>query len=46
MNFNVRPLIETDLPEADRNFRLAFGTFLGLPDPQSFAGDADCVRSR
>jgi GNAT superfamily N-acetyltransferase len=46
MNIHIRPLRETDLPEADRIFRLAFGTFLGLPDPLSFAGDADYVRSR
>ena len=42
----VRPLAEADLPEADRIFRLAFGTFLGLPDPAGFAGDADYIRSR
>lgn len=37
---------ESDLEEADRIFRLAFGTFLGLPDPMSFAGDADFVYTR
>jgi GNAT superfamily N-acetyltransferase len=37
---------ESDLQEADRIMRLAFGTFLGLPDPMSFAGDADYVRTR
>ncbi|MGH3933799.1 MAG: GNAT family N-acetyltransferase, partial [Pseudonocardiaceae bacterium] len=42
----VRPLAETDLVEADRVMRLAFGTFLGLPDPMAFMGDGDCVRSR
>lgn len=42
----VRPLAEEDLPEADRIMRLAFGTFLGLPDPSSFMGDADYVRTR
>ena len=26
--------------------RLAFGTFLGLPDPMAFMGDADYVRTR
>lgn len=36
----------TDLDEADRVFRVSFGTFLGLPDPSAFAGDADYVRSR
>jgi pimeloyl-ACP methyl ester carboxylesterase len=29
----IRPLAETDLAAADRIFRLAFGTFVGLPDP-------------
>ena len=42
----VRPLREGDLAEADRIMRLAFGTFLGLPDPAGFMGDADYVRSR
>ncbi len=32
-----RPLREADLPEVDRIFRLAFGTFIGYPDPLSFA---------
>jgi predicted N-acetyltransferase YhbS len=42
----VRPLQEADLGEADRIMRLAFGTFLGLPDPMAFMGDADHVRTR
>ena len=42
----IRPLLEADLAEADRIMRLAFGTFLGLPDPGTFMGDADYVRSR
>jgi predicted N-acetyltransferase YhbS len=42
----IRTLREEELPAADRIFRLAFGTFLGLPDPMDFAGDADFVRSR
>ena len=46
MDITVRPLEERDLPEADRIFRLAFGTFIGLPDPMSFLGDADLVFSR
>ena len=46
MDISVRQLRETDLDEADRIFRLAFGTFIGLPDPSQFAGDADVVRSR
>jgi GNAT superfamily N-acetyltransferase len=38
--------VERDVPEADRIFRLAFGTFLGMPDPMAFAGDASMVASR
>jgi GNAT superfamily N-acetyltransferase len=43
---SVRPLRENELGEADRVMRLAFGTFLGLPDPLTFMGDADYVRTR
>ena len=46
MEIVVRPLEERDLPEADRIFRTAFGTFIGLPDPLTFLGDADLVFSR
>ena len=46
MDITVRPLEERDLPEADRIFRTAFGTFIGLPDPLTFLGDADLVFSR
>jgi hypothetical protein len=46
MDISIRPLQESDLPEADRIFRLAFGTFLNLPDPMAFSGDADYVRTR
>ncbi len=45
-SISIRPLQEGDLPAADRVFRLAFGTFLGLPDPLMFFGDADYVRTR
>ena len=37
---------EGDIGPADRVFRLAFGTYLGLPDPMTFAGDAECVGMR
>lgn len=46
IEITVRPLREHDLPDADRIFRLAFGSFLGLPDPMTFGGDADYVRTR
>jgi GNAT superfamily N-acetyltransferase len=42
----VRALRERDLPAADRIMRLAFGTFLGMPDPLKFMGDADYARTR
>ena len=37
---------EDDLDDADRIMRLAFGTFLGLPEPLKFMGDADYVKTR
>jgi GNAT superfamily N-acetyltransferase len=46
MKIMIHQLREYDLAEADRIFRLAFGTFFGLPDPMSFAEDADYVRTR
>jgi GNAT superfamily N-acetyltransferase len=42
----VRPLVENDLAQADRIMRVAFGTFMGLPDPSQFMGDTDYVRTR
>jgi GNAT superfamily N-acetyltransferase len=42
----IRPLTEADLADADRVFRMAFGTFLRAPDPQQFFGDAEFVRTR
>src|SRR5690349_18817511 len=42
----VRPLREQDLPVAGRSMRLAFGTFLGMPEPLKFMGDADYARTR
>ncbi len=46
MDVDVKPLEARDLPEADRILRLAFGTFLGIPDPLTFLGDADLVHTR
>jgi GNAT superfamily N-acetyltransferase len=42
----IRSLREEDLTSADQIMRLAFGTFLGLPEPLKFMGDADYVRTR
>ena len=43
-DISVRPLQESDLATADHIMRVAFGTFLGLPEPASFMGDASYVR--
>jgi len=42
----IRPLAESDLDATDRIVRVAFGTFLGLPDPTTFMGDANYAHSR
>jgi GNAT superfamily N-acetyltransferase len=43
---SIRPLREQDLKEADRIFRVAFGTFIGMPDPGAFAQGKDLIRPR
>jgi hypothetical protein len=43
---SIHPLEKHHLNEADRIFRLAFGTFMGLPDPMKFMGDAELIRTR
>jgi GNAT superfamily N-acetyltransferase len=42
----VRPLAQPDIAAADHVMRVAFGTFLGLPEPASFMGDAAYVLPR
>jgi len=42
----VNRLDEKDLPEAARIVRLAFGTLLGAPDPETFWADRDYVYGR
>jgi predicted N-acetyltransferase YhbS len=42
----IRPMVEADIDEADRVLRLAFGVFLGLPEPETFRGDSLVVRPR
>ena len=36
----------SELEEADRILRVAFGTFLGMPNPLDFMGDRDFMASR
>jgi len=45
-DITVRPLQETELSTADAIMRLAFGTFIGLPEPITFMGDAAYIRNR
>jgi predicted N-acetyltransferase YhbS len=42
----IRSLTQQDLPAADRIFRLAFGTFLGVPEPEQFWADLAYARTR
>jgi predicted N-acetyltransferase YhbS len=42
----VSTLSEKDLPEAERILRVAFGTFLGVPEPETFWSDRDYIDGR
>jgi GNAT superfamily N-acetyltransferase len=42
----VRPMRESDLPAARSIVRLAFGTFLGVPNPEDFWPDREYVGTR
>ncbi len=46
MDISIRLLQENELSTADHIFRLAFGTFIGLPQPTDFGGDASYIQSR
>jgi GNAT superfamily N-acetyltransferase len=46
MSVTIRPLTEADLPQAARICRVAFGSFLGTPDPENFWADRDYVYGR
>ena len=46
MNISIRLLQEDELRTAEHIFRLAFGTFIGLPEPTDFCGDANYVQTR
>jgi GNAT superfamily N-acetyltransferase len=45
-NIKVGPLKESELEEAGRIVQLAFGTFLGLPNPLDFMGDRNLMTPR
>ncbi len=42
----IGPLKQNEIQEADRIVRLAFGTFLGVPDPLAFMGDRHFMAPR
>ena len=42
----VSALLEKDLPEAARIIRVAFGTFFGVPDLETFWTDRDYAFGR
>ena len=46
MALSIRPLTAQDLSEAGRIIRLAFGTFLGAPEPEQFWADMDYAHTR
>jgi predicted N-acetyltransferase YhbS len=46
MTVIIRPMQADDIAPADRMFRLAFGTFIGLPNPLEFSGDATYIPHR
>jgi GNAT superfamily N-acetyltransferase len=46
VDLTVRPIEEHEVAAADRTYRLAFGTYLGLPDPMAFSFGRDLIRPR
>ena len=46
MELEVRPLRQEDLKNADNIVRVAFGTFLGVPEPANFGETVDHVFAR
>ena len=45
-SIKIGPLKQSELEEADRIVRLAFGTFLGFPNPLDFMGDRNFITPR
>ena len=43
---SIRPMQEADLVEARRIFRVAFGTFIGVPVPEAFSADREYIFTR
>lgn len=45
-SIQIAPLKQSELQEADRIVRLAFGTFVGMPNPLDFMGDRNFMTPR
>jgi GNAT superfamily N-acetyltransferase len=45
-SITIGPLKQSELAEADRILRVAFGTFLGVPNPSEFMGDREFMTPR
>jgi GNAT superfamily N-acetyltransferase len=43
---SIRPMRKADLNDARRIFRIAFGTFLGLPEPETWGADREYIVTR
>ncbi len=46
LSISIRPMQEADLADARRICRIAFGTFLGLPDPEAHRDDREYISTR
>jgi hypothetical protein len=46
LNVSARPMQEADLVEARRICRVAFGTFIGVSDPEAFWADREYIFTR
>jgi len=46
MKLSIRLLQENEQLAAEHILRIAFGTFIGLPEPSEFAGDANYIQPR
>ena len=45
-NISIHVMERTELEEPRRIFRVAFGTFIGVPEPQTFWADREYVFTR
>jgi hypothetical protein len=46
MAVTIHPVTARDLAEAARIIRVAFGTFIGVPEPEKFSLDLDYAHTR